>query len=162
MRAYSIGPGKAILSVWVHELNDSSCDLPDYYRVEPKRCCVNNKTFNKWLNVNLCRHFPIMIWIEGGWVRFVYRQKPIKKQITFPKESDWHTNLVTHFHFKMYSYASKLPSNCMAQSLIWQKGSFNLMFYILGIACLLQGMDWYWLVEGEGERKKKERKNDNW
>jgi hypothetical protein len=67
-------------------------------------------------------------------------------------------NLTTHFHFTMYSYSSKPSSNYMAQCLICQKGSCTIIFYIVGIACLLQGMDLYWLVKGErGERKKKER-----
>jgi hypothetical protein len=35
------------------------------------------------------------------------------------------------------------------------------MFYTLSVACLVQGMDWYCLEEGErGERKKKERKKE--
>jgi len=67
-------------------------------------------------------------------------------------------NLATHFHVKIYGYASRMPSNCMVQCLIWQDSS-TIMFYILSVACLVQGMVWYWLEEGErGERKKKERR----
>lgn len=67
-------------------------------------------------------------------------------------------NLATHFHVKIYSYASKIPSNCVVQCLIWQD-SFTITFYTLSVACLVQGMDWYWLEETErGERKKEEIK----
>jgi hypothetical protein len=38
-------------------------------------------------------------------------------------------------------------------------GRLAIIFYTLSIACLVQGMDWYWLEETErGERKKKEAK----
>jgi hypothetical protein len=83
------------------------------------------------------------------------------KQIIFPKESDWHMNLATHFHVKISSYASKMPSNCMVQCLIWQKDSFTIKFHTLSVACVVEGMDGCWLEEGErGERKKKERKKE--